>query len=578
MKRPSHLLLGLIFGISLAGCGRDDGEDLTAGKLPLAFTCTVDGQAAVGRATTDNTWTAGDEIAVKVDGVVKKYAYRSDGSLRAKETTPFYWQSKEDVTVEAWYPYAAGGKQPVVVLADQNTDADYNASDFLEVTGKTVTYPDEIELMFTHRTAKVSVTLAAGTGVSGTELASVTVKLVNLSTADGNPAAVVPHGSGTELSALLPPQTLAANSPFIEVTVGGGVYNYTPTDALAMAAGSRYHYNVTVNKTGLTVSAPNISGWTTLPGGDGTAEFRPIAVDLDNPADINGDGWYLVTGTGTKTINITGGNPRVILKDVTINVTGDNVSVINVTNGASPTLKIEGTSVLTSGSAGGIVLGNNCNISIEGTGKESSSLTVTAGNVSYYPASNVGIGAGVGFYCGDITVKDVTLTVTGGGEATFGAAAIGTSMYYSNCGNILIENSAITATGGSGAAAIGGGTLGDIVIGDITITNSTIQATVNSSNRFWSNFFGAFIGLPYFDGSNLPGAYSCGKITINDDNISDLDTYTSGWTFNGSGIKGYKIGYGALYSGTPANPSFGGVYFNSTKADDGKGYGKMFYD
>lgn len=576
MKRPSHLLLGLIFGISLAGCGRDDGEDLTAGKLPLAFTCTLDGQVAVGRATTDNTWTAGDEIAVQVDGVVKKYAYRSDGSLQAKETTPFYWQSKEDVTVEAWYPYAAGGKQPVVVLADQNTDTDYNASDFLEVTGKTVTYPAEIELVFTHRTAKVSVTLAAGTGFSGTDLASATVKLVNLSTADGNPAAIVPHGSGTEFSALLPPQTIAAHTPFIEVTVGGGVYNYTPTDALAMEAGSRYHYNVTVNKTGLTVSAPNISGWNALPGGDGTAEFRPIAVDLSNPADINGNGWYTITGTGTKTINITGGSPTVILKDATINVTGDKVSVINVTNGASPTLKIEGTSVLTSGSAGGIVLGNNCNVTIEGTGKESSSLTVTAGNVFYYPVTNVGIGAGAGSYCGDITVKDVTLTVTGGNAGSYGTAAIGTSMGGSACGNILIENSAITATGGKGAAAIGGGAMMDITIGDITIINSTVQATVIPD--VLNDYFGAFIGLPYFNGSYYPGAYSCGKITINDDNISDLGTYMGGWTFSGSGSKGYKIGYGALYSGTPANPSFGGVYFNGTQVDDGKGYGKMFYD
>ena len=263
-----------------------------------------------------------------------------------------------------------------------------------------------------------------------------------------------------------------------------------------------------------------------------------------------------------------------VLKDATINVTGNDVPVINVTNAASPTLKIEGTAVLASGSGGGIVLDNNCNITIEGTGSGSSTLTVTAGNTSYFPASTVGIGASDQKACGNITIKDVTLAVTGGIAGYFGSAAIGTSTDDSSCGNILIENTAITATSGEGAAAIGGGCIGDIVVGDITITNSTLHLTVSLSDYSNSNSFGAFIGLPYFEGRHYPGAYSCGKITINDENTDNLNTYTSEWTYSGSGTKGYKIGYGALYSGTPANPFFGGVYFNGTKVDDGYGYGK----
>ena len=69
----------------LAGCTQDkladtsQGEMLPEGKYPMTFTVTGLEATATTRGTTDGTWDGGEEVAVQVGDVVKKYVAVGSG-------------------------------------------------------------------------------------------------------------------------------------------------------------------------------------------------------------------------------------------------------------------------------------------------------------------------------------------------------------------------------------------------------------------------------------------------------------------------------------------------------------------
>ena len=86
---------------------------------------------------------------------------------------------------------------------------------------------------------------------------------------------------------------MKANTPFIQVDLGGGTYYFRPHSDVVLAAGSRYTYTVNVNATGLTLEGCTIGGWTDGGSESGTAE--------DLGYFIQDDGSYTVyTANGLK--------------------------------------------------------------------------------------------------------------------------------------------------------------------------------------------------------------------------------------------------------------------------------------
>ena len=65
---------------------------------------------------------------------------------------------------------------------------------------------------------------------------------------------------------------MKANTPFIQVDLGGGTYYFRPKNDVVLAAGSRYTYTVNVNATGLTLEGCTIGDWESGGGESGTAE------------------------------------------------------------------------------------------------------------------------------------------------------------------------------------------------------------------------------------------------------------------------------------------------------------------
>ena len=232
----------------------------------------------------DGDWQGVQTVAVEMGGTVKQYnvtASDADGYKTAtlsSDTDPFWWTSREDITVSAWWPY--GTTMPdVVVKEDQSTQTAFEGSDFISAEAQTVQF-DSPTLEFSHRTARITVLLKPGDGI--TSVTGADVSVTGLGTDNSNPATIRTYAPGGDTyEALTAPQTVKANTPFIQVDLGGGTYYFRPHSDVVLAAGSRYTYTVNVNATGLTLEGCTIGGWTDGGSESGNAEDLGYSYDSD---------------------------------------------------------------------------------------------------------------------------------------------------------------------------------------------------------------------------------------------------------------------------------------------------------
>lgn len=287
---------------ALAACTQDelaDGSRLSKEEYPIVIHATglsveATPQAAPStRTTVDGDWQGVTSVALKMGDAVKEYTVTTtdaDGYKSAtlsRENDPYYWISRNPITVSAWWPLDDTNitQMPVVKVAeDQSKLADFQKSDFIAAENQTVKF-DDPTLGFTHRTARVAIELKPGTGF--TSVAGATVSLVSLSADNGNPTAIKTYNaSGNTYEALTAPQTVAAGKQFVKVELGGGTFYFRPQNNVVLEAGNRYTYIVKVNATGLTLEGCTIGSWTDGGGESGEAE--------DLGYSIQNDGSYVV--------------------------------------------------------------------------------------------------------------------------------------------------------------------------------------------------------------------------------------------------------------------------------------------
>ena len=306
----------------LGACTQDelaDGSRLSKEEYPIVIHATglsVEATPST-RTTVDGDWVGVNSVALKIGDAVKEYtvtATDADGYKSAtlsRENDPYYWISRNPITVSAWWPLDNTDitQMPVVKVAeDQSKLADFQNSDFISAENQTVKF-DDPTLGFTHRTARVAIELKPGTGF--TSVAGATVSLVSLSADNGNPTAIKTYNaSGNTYEALTAPQTVAAGKQFVRVELGGGTFYFRPQNNVVLEAGSRYIYTVKVNTTGLTLEGCTIGSWVDGGGEGGEAEDLGYIYDSNtNTYTVyNADGLMnvaeLVNG-GKTDINIT---------------------------------------------------------------------------------------------------------------------------------------------------------------------------------------------------------------------------------------------------------------------------------
>ena len=287
---------------ALAACTQDELADdsrLSKEEYPIVIHATglsveATPQAAPStRATVDGDWQGVTSVALKMGDAVKEYtvtATDADGYKSAtlsRENDPYYWTSRDPITVSAWWPFdnADITQMPVVKVAeDQSKLADFQKSDFIAAENRKVEFNNPT-LEFTHRTARVAIELKPGTGFTSVDGA--TVSLVSLSADNGNPTAIKTYNaSSNTYEALTAPQTVTAGKPFVKVELGSGTFYFRPQNDVVLEAGSRYTYIVKVNTTGLTLEGCTIGNW--VDGGGESGEAEDLGYSIQN------DGSYMV--------------------------------------------------------------------------------------------------------------------------------------------------------------------------------------------------------------------------------------------------------------------------------------------
>ena len=522
-RLPLHILsAATVLLFAATACTRDDlgGGTLPEGKYPLVIRAT--GLQAVAtpastRATVDGDWQGVQTVALSVGGTVKEYdvtASDADGyktAILSSDTDPFWWTSREDITVSAWWPY--GTTMPdVVVKEDQSTKEGFEGSDFISAEAQAVQF-DHPMLEFSHRTARITVLLKPGDGIPSVTGANVSV--TGLGTDNGNPATIRTYAAGSDTyEALTAPQTVKVNTPFIQVDLGGGTYYFRPQSDVVLEAGCRYTYTVSVTAKGLELAGCTIGGWT-----DGGSESGN-ATDLGDGYTVSEDGNTYTVYTDDGLIawaEAAQGNPS-----LNCTLTHD--------------IDLSGTEWESIGDRNNVYTGT-----FDGNGHTIRNMAITKENLSFGDDCGMFGRVGTNATIQDLTLEDVRLDVDAD-DVSIGALAGSNQGIISNCrvsGNISVTNNKMGFVGGvvgrmeSGviqychsSASIQGGNSDYVggVLGGEFLTKTVIKGCSFSGSVTGGNTVGGIAGYCRFF-ADMTGCYSVGEL--------------SSAVYNTGGITGY---------------------------------------
>lgn len=298
----------------LTGCGSDDNkiDNLWHGEIRFASDVTTSSTSTDANTPPDTQIANGQEVGLfinesansaKVIGDNLKYVADGAGGLTLADptqNTPYYPNTGNNVTIIAYQPYYENaaindGTYEFAVKDNQSKDVDYYNSDLLySASADYARQSAAHNLEFKHKLSKIVCTLTAGTGAP--DLTGATVEIVKAKTtgkfkpsdgtfekpsAGGSESNIIMNSTITPGSyiAIIPPQTYVKTYQFLQVTlsgsVGAGEYYYKIPNGsgdrdLELTEGNVYTFEITVNRTGLSVTT-SIAGWGTGSTSSGSA-------------------------------------------------------------------------------------------------------------------------------------------------------------------------------------------------------------------------------------------------------------------------------------------------------------------
>ena len=458
--------------LAATACTQDELADdtrLPEGEYPLIINATglsVEATPA-SRATVDGNWDGVTSVALSLNDETKEYSVTTTDAEKKTATlsnnlSPFWWTSRNDITVSAWCPYDPTNisQMPaVVVKADQSTAKDFAASDFISAENQTVHFDNPI-LEFSHRTARITVNLREGAGIN--DLTGVKVYVTGLSTDGGNPSSISTYAPGNDTyEALAAPQTVAAGEPFIQVDLNGGTFYFRPKNEVVLEANSRYTYTVNVTAKGLELAGCTIGDW--ADGGSETGNAEDLGYSYDS--DTHTYSVYTPDGL-TEWAKAAQNDPSLnCTLTADIDLTGKDWTPIGESRGYTGTFDGQGHSItglaITTNSTGGenaVLFGSvgsngtvknlqlkdvNCDVQQNGVAggiANSNYGTITACSVTGEIKANNGAAGGIAVInFGTITAcwfdGNLTTSYDNGGIAAYNYSTITTCFYGGNAGH-----------------------------------------------------------------------------------------------------------------------------------------------
>lgn len=299
--------------IAMASCSNDEGTSVAndgtiriTTDLGKAGTRTIDqtvqatqiangGKVWVAFTTTPTTPDQGkDDDATPGDGKwhttnkVASAVYTADGNGNLSSAAPTKWPlatpSTETVSIEAWAPFTTApaiGTGQFTVQADQSTEANYVASDYLygsrAAFGNSV-IASPVLVTFDHKLAKINVNVSNsdGSSVTGAKVVfgptdldrDAELKANGAVDADAGGSATGAITMATALDAnatascIIIPQTLAANAELFTITLGSDTYTCRTTAARTFDPTKVYTFNLSLSDGKTIVLSEQINDWT----------------------------------------------------------------------------------------------------------------------------------------------------------------------------------------------------------------------------------------------------------------------------------------------------------------------------
>lgn len=293
--------------ILTAGCTNDnEGTDAPAdGRVALQVT----GGIHVQTRAHDTEWDKNDQIGIYMFAAgsttalegVENIPYKTESGTAAfapSGTVIYFPTDGSNVDFRAWYPYEDVAEKWTADLTDQSSQA---ALDLMTADAKSNTEPGGttynknqpvVKLNFNHRLTKLVLNITGGNGIGADELAGLKVEITRQwKTALYAPdidglgfeeasatIALLTKADGKSAEAILFPddlthKALTVGRQLVFTLTTGEVFHWDIPDTKSFNAGEKNIYTISINRTGLDVTA-SISDWNQGNGGGepGSAE------------------------------------------------------------------------------------------------------------------------------------------------------------------------------------------------------------------------------------------------------------------------------------------------------------------
>ena len=269
-----------MMGANFSACSNDAEEVLTQ-ENEIKLTSEITPSRAASNLQSTQI-VAGQEVGVTITGIKEGQEHNNiawsvgdNGALTNTGDAVYYGDGT--ATITAYHPFNDDWDESTTyafsVSTDQSTNAEYLASDLLWATASSEKTENAIPLPFSHKLAKINVTLVpeeddddlngATISIYGTKTSTTFNPTTGvISDATGEPQDII-AGVTTDdaytASAIVIPQEVSGK--FIKITHEGKTYYYTLASAKTLEAGTSYSFTLTVKGKQLINTGSSINPW-----------------------------------------------------------------------------------------------------------------------------------------------------------------------------------------------------------------------------------------------------------------------------------------------------------------------------
>ena len=300
MKMKTYLMApAMAAALLLAACNNDDdmGVDLSQ-PISLSFApASMDGQAT--RATigiTGASFEKGDRVGLYMDGTgYANVLYTCQGTTGWTASSLLYWPDAGSYTFRAYYPYMETVTDAVSLPADQSTAEAFTQADRMWASTTRAATNGTISLTLNHQMSLIKLDVEDGEAISLNEIKGMTSAILGDMPSEGTwdlqTGAVsfptngktissirpymVDNGDGTltYYALVMPGTVFEQGDKFFSLTdTGGTTYSYDLNIDGGFTAGASQYCDIdlTVHRTGITLSGFSVGNWTSGATGSGS--------------------------------------------------------------------------------------------------------------------------------------------------------------------------------------------------------------------------------------------------------------------------------------------------------------------